>query len=304
MLLLLLRKRLPSIIPRKIFLDVRIERETLVISSSPSSVRIIPSSHPALSRPFSSSRPANNNNNKIMTDKDTTTTNTNNAGSSCAQQSCLPEHFAKYPGDSYLEGWAELWNKGDNLPWDRGVPSPALEETLVRGRALLGGPFVIPTTEEQQERRRKKALVPGCGRGVDVLLLASFGYDAYGLECSAAALEACRQEEAKSEEKYPVRDPEVGRGKVTWVQGDFFKDDWLEKLGLGRNSFHLIYDYTVCTTVPILSISSSSVPFILLSTLLYSTLFLSTFCDLFVFERDSNSDSILLPFFGLLPGGI
>ncbi|KAL2216231.1 thiol methyltransferase [Thermoascus aurantiacus ATCC 26904] len=179
-----------------------------------------------------------------MTDKDTTTTNTNNAGSSCAQQSCLPEHFAKYPGDSYLEGWAELWNKGDNLPWDRGVPSPALEETLVRGRALLGGPFVIPTTEEQQERRRKKALVPGCGRGVDVLLLASFGYDAYGLECSAAALEACRQEEAKSEEKYPVRDPEVGRGKVTWVQGDFFKDDWLEKLGLGRNSFHLIYDYT------------------------------------------------------------
>jgi hypothetical protein len=30
------------------------------------------------------------------------------------------------------------------------------------------------------------------------------------------------------------------------VQGDFFKDTWLEKLQLPRNSFDLIYDYTVC----------------------------------------------------------
>ena len=102
-------------------------------------------------------------------------------------------------------------------------------------------------TDAEGNRYRKKALVPGCGRGVDVLLLASFGYDAYGLEYSGAAVQACRQEEKESttSAKYPVRDEEVGRGKVTFVQGDFFKDDWLEELGLGLNCFDLIYDYTV-----------------------------------------------------------
>lgn len=171
-----------------------------------------------------------------MADKD----NVNTAG-----VSSLSGHFEKYEGDRYVEGWADLWNKGDNLPWDKGAPNPALEETLIYGDKVLGSP--IEQEGEGEQRRRKKALVPGCGRGYDVLLLASFGYDAYGLEVSAAALEACKQEEAKSEEKYPVRNQEVGRGKVTWVRGDFFKDDWLEKLGLELNSFHLIYDYTVRT---------------------------------------------------------
>ncbi|KAL1966767.1 hypothetical protein VTN77DRAFT_3964 [Rasamsonia byssochlamydoides] len=159
-------------------------------------------------------------------------------------------HMAQLQGDNYLEGWASLWkNKGAEPPsWDRGFPNPALEDTLVHGRALLGGPLM--EEEGSGEKKRKKALVPGCGSGFDVFLLASFGYDAYGLDYSDVAVEICRQEEAKAADKYPVRDPAIGRGKMTFVQGDFFSDDWLDKLGLQRNSFDLIYDYTFFCALP------------------------------------------------------
>jgi hypothetical protein len=143
-------------------------------------------------------------------------------------------------------GWEELWAQGDSitLPWDKHKPNPTLEEILTTKRAIIGGPLV-DSTEGDGSKKRKKALVPGCGRGVDVLLLASFGYDAYGLEYSQSAVENCRQEEQAVEQNYPVRDAEIGKGTVTWVQGDFFEEEWLEELRLGRNSFHFIYDYTV-----------------------------------------------------------
>jgi hypothetical protein len=156
-------------------------------------------------------------------------------------------HFDKYQGDKYVEGWSSLWDKGDNLPWDRGFPNPALEDTLAqRAGTIIGGPIT-------PDGQRRKALVPGCGRGVDVLLLASFGYDAYGLECSAAAVDACKKKEEEEEKEeggsqswYRVRDEKVGKGKVTFVVGDFFNDAWLEEVGVPRNGFDLIYDYTVC----------------------------------------------------------
>ncbi|OOF95105.1 hypothetical protein ASPCADRAFT_405994 [Aspergillus carbonarius ITEM 5010] len=137
-------------------------------------------------------------------------------------------------------GWAEIWNTNNSPPWDKGFPNPALEDILTQQRATIGGAIA---TDAEGKTYRKKALVPGCGRGVDVLLLASFGYDAYGLEYSGAAIEACRQEKSNGD-RYPVRDAEVGRGEVVFVQGDFFKDDWLKELGLGLNCFDLVYDYT------------------------------------------------------------
>ncbi|CEJ57712.1 Putative Thiol methyltransferase [Penicillium brasilianum] len=115
--------------------------------------------------------------------------------------------WAKYQDDKYVEGWASLWDKGDNLPWDRGFPNPALEDTLVQRAGTIGGPIA-------QDGQRRKALVPGCGRGVDVLLLASFGYDAYGLECSATAVDACKKEEKENHSRYRVRDEKVGKGKI------------------------------------------------------------------------------------------
>jgi SAM-dependent methyltransferase len=157
----------------------------------------------------------------------------------------MRERLAQFPGESYTEGWSSLWKDkapDDRLPWDRGFPNPGLEDTLLQKGALLGGPL----TEGPEGRRRKKVLVPGCGTGVDVLLFASFGYDAYGLEYSQVAVDLCKTREAEDREKYVVRDAAIGRGNATFIQGDFFKEDWLEKLGLERNCFELIYDYTVC----------------------------------------------------------
>lgn len=147
-------------------------------------------------------------------------------------------YFAQYQGDKYVEGWSSLWDKGDDLPWDRGCPNPALEDTLIQRAGTIGGPLA-------QDGQRRKALVPGCGRGFDVLLLASFGYDAYGLECSAAAVDACNKEQQENSGSYPVRDDKVGQGKAIFVQGDFFDDAWLKEVGIPRNGFDVVYDYTV-----------------------------------------------------------
>ena len=138
--------------------------------------------------------------------------------------------------------WAQLWDKGDFLPWDRHAPNPALEDVLTQRQDLIGPPLVKDSSGKQ---RRKQALVPGCGRGYDVLLLASFGYDAVGLEYSETAVRRCWEEKERNGGRYFVRDQELGAGKVSFVQGDFFKSEWLQG-DVGRNgAFDLVYDYTV-----------------------------------------------------------
>ncbi|THC90668.1 hypothetical protein EYZ11_009877 [Aspergillus tanneri] len=158
----------------------------------------------------------------------------------------VPRFLAQYKGNTYVEGWAKLWDRGDCLNWDKGFPNPALEDTLTERQSILGAPTF---KDGNGNRHRRRALVPGCGRGVDVLLLASFGYDAYGLECSHSAIEACNAEEAGTKATYPIRDPSVGRGSITFIQGDFFDDAWLEKLGLQQNAFDLVYDHLSASNI-------------------------------------------------------
>lgn len=88
-------------------------------------------------------------------------------------------------------------------------------------------------------------MVPGCGKGYDVLLLSAFGYDAYGLEISSNALEAARRTEKEMDGKgdYEMREG-VEKGRVTWLAGDFFADAFLKDVE-GEGAFDLIYDYTV-----------------------------------------------------------
>lgn len=157
----------------------------------------------------------------------------------------LANHFSNGTADDGSK-WAALWDKGDFLPWDRNMPNPALEDALVDRRDLLGSPMI---EAGNRDGSRKQALVPGCGKGYDVLLLASFGYDAYGLEVSESAVKQCLKEQKENGHKYPVRDKDVGAGKATFVQGDFFKTEWLRQ-GMGRGGkFDLIYDYTVSLSV-------------------------------------------------------
>lgn len=155
----------------------------------------------------------------------------------------LRSHFVDLDPSKHGSKWNQLWAE-KFAPWDRGQPSPALDDVLAERKDLLGSRFI------EGGKTRKKALVPGCGMGYDVLLLSAFGYDAYGLELSENALNGARKlhEESKGKEEYRVRDKIVGRGKVTYLSGDFFKHDFLKGVD-GEGTFDIIYDYTVCSLV-------------------------------------------------------
>ncbi|KAL8916203.1 MAG: hypothetical protein Q9208_008655 [Pyrenodesmia sp. 3 TL-2023] len=151
----------------------------------------------------------------------------------------LRAHFDVAP-TSHPDRWNKLWDAGNFLPWDRITPNPAFVDLLDQRKDLIGDCFV----EDAGKRRRKRALVPGCGRGYDVLLLASYGYDAYGLEVSETAIERCIEEKNVNGNKYPVRDEAAGTGESTFLNGDFFADAWSKEVA-GGGTFELIYDYTV-----------------------------------------------------------
>lgn len=178
----------------------------------------------------------------------------------------LRQHFLNAEESDHPGKWNDLYRAGF-IPWDKGLPSAPLAEALAR-RDLISEPAVAASGTGKQ---RKRALVPGCGKGYDVLLLAAFGYDAYGLETSELALKGARETEEKhgGDEVYRVRDESVGKGKVTWISGDFFKDDWAKSLGEGFDgTFDLLFDYTVCSKSKILTPTNLSNSFCPLSRLL------------------------------------
>ncbi len=149
----------------------------------------------------------------------------------------LAETFSGAEFSTHGSKWNELWQES-NTPWDRGGPSLALNDVLQERKDLVPPP--------SGTSRRQTALVPGCGRGHDVLLLAAFGYDAYGLDYSASAKNrAIENEKAVGDEAvYQPREGVPDKGRVTWLTGDFFENDWLDEAGVG-GTFDLIYDYTV-----------------------------------------------------------
>lgn len=164
----------------------------------------------------------------------------------------LLSHFGDSKPGEQGQRWDDLWKQGDFLPWDKGFSNPALHDLLTTHvfKKPVGPKDttpLVPAGVDQASGRRKKALVPGCGKGYDVALLASAGYDTWGLEISPSAVEAAKKWIAGAEEKkwkkYETLDKEIGRGSANFVVGDFFKDDWLEEVG-GKD-FDLIYDYTV-----------------------------------------------------------
>ena len=160
-------------------------------------------------------------------------------------------YFAGLPNEHQTKGWDEMWQQR-NTPWDRHQPNPALVDTLSNKAELLGPPF----KEVDGKQVRKKALVPGCGRGYDVLLFSCHGYDAYGLDASPTAIDGAWKlfmEQAK-EQHYPVKNVQNGRGDVKFVLADFFKDDFLYQIHahgeLQPRGFDIVYDYTFLCALP------------------------------------------------------
>ncbi|KAB5554974.1 S-adenosyl-L-methionine-dependent methyltransferase [Coniochaeta sp. 2T2.1] len=150
--------------------------------------------------------------------------------------------------------WDSLW-KESYTPWDRGGPSLALADAILDHPELFPSPSPAATSSEG---KRGTALVPGCGRGYDVLLLSALGYDVVGLDYSDVAVEeAARTGEAVREGKDKgVYDGVAGgreRGRVRWVRGDFFDDGWLGDVGKeggGEGGFDLVFDYTFFCALP------------------------------------------------------
>ncbi|KAG4417696.1 hypothetical protein IFR04_009135 [Cadophora malorum] len=159
----------------------------------------------------------------------------------------LLSHFNSAKGSTeHGTKWDELWTEGF-LPWDKGFPNPALVDLLSQRQDIL--PTSTSPNANGQASKKKKALVPGCGKGYDVLLLSAFGYDAYGLEISSKALEEARKVEAEMNGKdiYTAREG-FEKGEVHWIVGDFFEEGG-EGI-LGGEKFDLIYDYTFLCALP------------------------------------------------------
>ncbi|KAI2630079.1 S-adenosyl-L-methionine-dependent methyltransferase [Xylaria nigripes] len=151
----------------------------------------------------------------------------------------LPGFFDGVPTKEHTNRWDKCW-QDEFTPWDRGGPSMALYDLL---KANPDGALPLPGPNA-----RKKALVPGCGRGHDVLLLSSFGYNVYGLDASDKALVAAQENAAKAldEGRFAVEGG-GNRGTVTWIKQDFFAENWRKDV---EPQFDLIYDYTFFCALP------------------------------------------------------
>lgn len=120
--------------------------------------------------------------------------------------------------------WDTLWHN-NQTPWDRGFPSPALEELLVDKQFPL-----LPRGTSG------KALVPGCGKGYDVALFAALKGDAQQFE-KVVGLDVSPKALAEARERHGA-----GSENMEFLEGDFFShtDTWA-KLA----PYDVVYDYTV-----------------------------------------------------------
>ncbi|KAF4126269.1 Thiopurine S-methyltransferase (TPMT) [Geosmithia morbida] len=150
------------------------------------------------------------------------------------------------PGDR----WDGLYRSG-HYSWDRDGPSLALADLLVQRRDLIPHRTIEAQNhgaadDGSSPPTRPTALVPGCGRGHDVLLLAEFGYDVWGLDLSPTAIELARGVEKEKEKEREGGGRGKPYGTVHWLVADFFDDEWS-----GGRTFDLIFDYTFLCALPV-----------------------------------------------------
>lgn len=96
-----------------------------------------------------------------------------------------------------MRDWEACYQAG-NTPWDRGIAAPPLVELIERLGADPWGAGPV--------------LVPGCGIGHDVRVLAERGLEVVGLDVSETAVELASKRAAAGIERYEA--------------GDFLSPDW------------------------------------------------------------------------------
>ncbi|GMH41874.1 hypothetical protein BSKO_09784 [Bryopsis sp. KO-2023] len=116
----------------------------------------------------------------------------------------------------YHSRWEAEWTDGvvQGDKWDTRASAPSLTKLVSSGALELKG---------------KKSIVPGCGRGYDVLLFAGVGSDALGLEISQTAVDVA------SGYRDSLQIPDEHKKKANFVLGDFFK--------YGGGQFDVGFDY-------------------------------------------------------------
>ncbi|KGQ05680.1 putative thiol methyltransferase 2 [Beauveria bassiana D1-5] len=164
---------------------------------------------------------------------------------------------ASHTSQDQASAWDNLY-RNDFHPWDRGGPSLALADLLTERPDLIAPAQDVdrrgnPLRDATGAVVRRTALVPGCGRGHDVLLLKTFGYDVVGLDSSADGIRRAKENVATLEAAPGGVKPQgnVQLGQESWVVADFFAQDWSNGLGTdGSGKFDLIYDYTFLCALP------------------------------------------------------
>ena len=105
-----------------------------------------------------------------------------------------------------MVNWEQRYQEGDT-PWEKGAGAPPLRAWLARNRVL------------------GKVLVPGCGSGHDVRLLAAQGAEVLGLDVAESAIQRAQS--------YPTA------GRECYQLGDF-----LQSPGALEETFDWIFEHT------------------------------------------------------------
>ena len=150
----------------------------------------------------------------------------------------LAGYFKGPPTEAQASLGEDVW-RDDFKPWDRGGPSVALHDALIDHARSIG-------SGEKSREGRRLALVPGCGTGYDVCLLASFGYDVWGVDASETAVKRAQEfarqfrsgaVEAEVDDIYSVKYRELGQGTTTFLSADFFDNAWTEEVKASQQSW-------------------------------------------------------------------
>jgi SAM-dependent methyltransferase len=115
-----------------------------------------------------------------------------------------------------LGGWEKAWAQ-EITPWDGGSSQPPLRDVITSS----GIPFP----------RSGRALVPGCGRGYDAVLIAqTLGLDTVAVDISQTAV---------NKANLFLESVKLENGKVSAQLADFFTYEVGD-----ADRFSLVYDYT------------------------------------------------------------
>ncbi|PYI03171.1 S-adenosyl-L-methionine-dependent methyltransferase [Aspergillus sclerotiicarbonarius CBS 121057] len=165
-------------------------------------------------------------------------------------QTRLIKHFSGRAVEDQGSGWSALWDSNESDLWDRGSPSITLVDLVTQQQEIFS-PYTA-------DGRRKKALVPGCGKGYDPVMLALHGFDVYGLDISATGVSEARGYAASELQRPQGYNFSSGNsecpadvGSVNFIKGNVFGSEWERQALNGDEKFDLVYDYTfLCALHP------------------------------------------------------